>query len=122
MIRSRPPLAPLVLVGAVLAAACTFGGPPPSRADLAGQSACRERADQVFRRQNRDNAFRVDAYQTDTRDAPFATSGLKGVTSAGLPEQYGRDTMVDNCLRSSGVGQQPPMSRDLHTTGPGGQP
>jgi hypothetical protein len=112
-------LAPIVFVTAALAAsACSFG-PPPTRADLAAQSACRERADEVFQRQNRDQVYRVDAYRTDTRDAPFATSGLKGVTSAGLGQQFSRDTMLDNCLRGTGAAPlAPPMSRDLQTTGP----
>jgi hypothetical protein len=117
------------LAAALATAGCAidFGGPAPapppsglSRAEqtrVADLNACRERADQVFRRQNRDQVYRVDTYTSDTRDAPFGTSGLKGVTSAGLPQQFNRDTMVENCMRGSGAAA-PPMSRDLQTTGP----
>lgn len=123
---AHPRLAFAVLAAA-LAGGCAidFGGaPPPSPAasrsaqtQIADLNACRSRADQVFTRQNRDAVYRVDNYNTDTRDAPFGTSGLKGVTSAGLSQQYDRDNMVDNCLRGSGIAAAP-MSRDLHTTGP----
>ena len=116
-------LASAILVTAVLAGnACSFDfgpSPPPQRAEVAAVSACRARADEVFQRQNRDQVYRVDTYNTDTRDAPFGTNGLKGVTSAGLSQQYGRDNMVQDCLRSTGAGPQPPMSRDIHSTGPG---
>lgn len=116
-------LASAFLVTAALAGnGCSFelgSAPPPQRAEVAAVSACRARADEVFQRQNRDQVYRVDNYNTDTRDAPFGTSGLKGVTSAGLSQQYGRDNMVQDCLRSSGAGPQPPMSRDIHSTSPG---
>lgn len=106
------------VIAALMASACTFG-PPPSASEAATQSACRERADEVFQRQNRGAVYNTDTYQTDTRDAPFATSGLRGVTSAGLGQQFGRDTTLDDCLRGRATGPQaPPMSRDLKTTGP----
>lgn len=122
---AHPRLAFLAL--AALAGGCSidFGGAaPPSPAasrsaqtQLADLNACRTRADQVFTRQNRDAVYRVDNYNTDTRDAPFGTSGLKGVTSAGLSQRFNRDNMVDNCLRGSGVAATP-TSRDLHSNGP----
>jgi hypothetical protein len=117
-------LASAAVVTAFLAGnACSFqlgSSPPPAqRAEIATVSACRARADEVFQRQNRDQVYRVDTYNTDTRDAPFATNGLKGVTSAGLSQQYGRDNMVEDCLRSSNAGPQPPMSRDIHGNNPG---
>jgi len=119
----------VVLAAALAAAGCSidFGGPSPAallpaptpadQARTADVNACRERADQVFTRQNRDHVYRVDDYNTDTRDSPFATNGVKGVTSAGLPQQFNRDTMVQNCLRGSGAAAAP-ASRDLQTTGP----
>ena len=119
----------VVLAAALAVAGCSldFGGPSPAallpsptraeQTQLADVNACRARADQVFTRQNRDAVYRVDTYNTDTRDAPFGTSGLKGVTSAGLSQQFGRDTMVENCLRGSGAAA-PTTSRDLQTTGP----
>ena len=109
----------LVMTAGLAGTACSVAlGPSPPRAEMAAESACRERADEVFQRQNRDQVYRVDSYHTDTRDAPFGTSGLKGVTSAGLSQQYGHDTMVRDCLRSSSAGVQPSISRDLHTNQP----
>lgn len=114
-----------LVTAALMGNACSFAlgsAPPPpqaERAELAAVSACRTRADEVFQRQNRDQVYRVDNYNTDTRDAPFGTSGLKGVTSAGLSQQYGRDNLLQDCLRSSGAGPQPPMSRDIHGANPG---
>jgi hypothetical protein len=110
----------VILTAALAGSACSFElGSPPPRAEVAAVSACRARADEVFQRQNRDQVYRVDTYNTDTRDAPLGTNGLKGVTSAGLSQQYGRDNMVQDCLRSSGAGPQPPMSRDIHGNNPG---
>lgn len=119
-------LVSVVLATTALAAGgCSFNfgsapAPTMTRSDqtrVADLDACRARADQVFTRQNRDQVYRVDSYNSDTRDAPFGTSGLKGVTSAGLSQQFGRDNMVENCLRGSGAAAAP-TSRDLQTTGP----
>lgn len=111
----------LAVTAALAGSACTFDEPPPlpgQRADVAAVSACRERADEVFQRQNRDQVYRVDTYRTDTLDAPFGTTGMKGVTSAGLSQQYNRDNLVQDCLRGTSAGAQPPMSRDLHSNNP----
>jgi len=118
MIPAQRLLSIACVIAALAASACAFG-PPPTTSDITAQSACHERADEVFLRQNRGEVYNVDTDRTATRDAPFATSGLKGVTSAGLSQQYGRDTSFDNCLRGSATAPQaPPMSRDLRTNGP----
>ncbi len=106
---------PILMAALLAASACAFQtGPARPPAEVAAVSDCRARADEVFVRQNRDHAYRVDAYRTDTRDAPFASSGLRGVTSAGLSQQFGRDTTMDECLRASGYGAMPPQSRNIH--------
>jgi hypothetical protein len=103
------------MIVALAASACALG-PPGAAPETSARSACQQRADEVFQRQNRAEVYNVDTYRTDTRDAPFATSGVKGVTSAGLSQQFSHDTMVDDCLRGSAPGpQSPPMSRDLKT-------
>ncbi len=110
-------IVPFVLMAGVLATgACAFQtGPARPRAEVAAVSACRVRADEVFERQNCDHVYRSDAYQTDTRDAPFATSGMRGVTTAGLSQQFGRDNTLDECsalqrLRR-GAAEEPQHSR-----------
>ena len=114
------------IIAAMAGSACSLdiGGPPPSqagRAEVEAVSACRERADQVFDRQNRGQVYNTDTYRSITRDAPFTTNGLVGVTSAGLSQQYSRDNMVQNCLRESGAGGVAPMSRDLESNLPSPQ-
>jgi hypothetical protein len=118
-------LACVVMVGTLAASACAIplgGGAPSAQqpAPTAALDACRYRADQIFARQNPDNVYRVDDYHNDTRDAPFATTGTKGVTSAGLPEQFGRDNNLDACLRASGYGAPAPQSPNIHENLPVG--
>lgn len=71
-----------------------------SPTNLSGAASCRQRADDIFLKQNR-------AYltQRDTRDSPFSSTGLAGVTSAGLGSRYGRDEMVDDCIAASQSGR-----------------
>lgn len=114
------------IIAAMAGSACSLGigGPPPSqagKAELAAVSACRDRADQVFERQNREQVYNTDTYRSITRDAPFTTNGLVGVTSAGLSQQYHRDNLVQNCLRESGAGGVAPMSRDIESNLPTSQ-
>jgi hypothetical protein len=81
-------------------AACS---PPPaptaqSRADQATLSACRQRADEVFQRQNR-----ASLYTQDGRDTPGSGSYVSGITSRGLSERFGWDTQVSDCVRNQGA-------------------
>lgn len=87
-----------LLVGLAVLPGC-YNRPPPSRAEQAALNACRRRADQIFLEQNR-------AYlsERDTRDSPFASSGLTGITSEGLGDRYGRDEMVASCLNGADLG------------------
>ncbi|MBV9750543.1 MAG: hypothetical protein JO157_17180 [Acetobacteraceae bacterium] len=72
-----------------------------SGASAADIAACRKRADQIFEMQNRGAVYDADIRSTNTRDSPFATSGLPGVTTEGLGAQYQRDEFEDSCLRST---------------------
>ena len=68
-----------------------------SRASSAQQAACRQRADEVYLRQNRADIYLADRYATSTRDAPFG--GLPASNpSTGLSARYARENMVSNCL------------------------
>ncbi|MBV9784100.1 MAG: hypothetical protein JO264_09795 [Acidisphaera sp.] len=80
-------------------AAC--GAPPPSQPSAATQAACRSRADEVYLRQNRQSIYRADDYAGGIRDAPYATTGLPGITTNGLADRYDRDEMVRSCLNGT---------------------
>jgi hypothetical protein len=90
---------------AVLAlSACAH--PIGTTADRAGatpkaMAACRQRADEVFDRQNRAEVYRSDMYAGGERDSPFAAGGMSGNPGAGLPARYERETMVDDCLNAT---------------------
>ena len=97
----------LVLAALVGLAACQ--GPPPSRgfsnggsASAADAQACRQRADEVYLKQNRAELYRSDTYATSGRDSPFSIANLPGVTSRGLSGRYERDNLVSDCLNASG--------------------
>ena len=96
----RPALALLLALG--------IGGcanrPPASHQDVAVLASCRQRADEVYQKQNRAELYRSDVFDTSNRDAPFATVGLPGITSRGLSGQYARDTLVDDCLNANAPG------------------
>ena len=90
-----------------------------SHASAAAAVACRQRADQVYDRQNRADVYRSDTYETSTRDSPFASTGLPGVTTAGLSSRYQYAQLQDDCLNNSGSGAAPPSGPQA---GPAGSP
>lgn len=101
-----------VLVSRVLGAlavllplgACSTGSERQTP-DQATLQACRARAEQIYVMQNRSTL-----YQPDTSGAPYAASGVAGITNAGLSARYGYDQTVDDCIRGS----------EANTEGPGG--
>lgn len=95
---TRHPALPALLLGLGLLAGCAAppAGPRPSAAQAA---ACRERADQVYERQNRADLFRSDTYAGGTRDAMFSGTGSPGASIGQLSARFARDRMLDNCLR-----------------------
>jgi hypothetical protein len=56
----------------------------------------------MFEQQNRNAVYRSDSYATGLRDSPFGSSGVPGVTTTGLSQQFGIDNNIQNCL--NGVG------------------
>ena len=72
-------------------------------------AACRQRADEVFSRQNRGAVYRADMLAGGQRDSPFAGLGQPGEPGEGLPARYSRETMLDECLNGlSGSADAPP--------------
>jgi hypothetical protein len=76
--------------------------PPPvgqARADAATMAACREHADEVYNRQRRDTIYTIS-----NRDSPFsANDSTTGITDRGLPERFGRENMIRDCVRNTGT-------------------
>lgn len=91
-----------VLVAALplLAAAGCVRHTPENHASAAERAACRQRAEDIYRRQNRAELTRLDEYATMGRDTPFAGTGVTGST-AGLSAQFAHQRMVDDCLNSA---------------------
>ena len=87
------------LLAVALAAACSPPPPisPQDRADRQARAACRERADAIYAQQNRGTIYG----RQDERLTPFSSSYTPGVTTRGLGDQYGLDTMVADCLRNA---------------------
>ncbi|MCW3475037.1 hypothetical protein [Limobrevibacterium gyesilva] len=92
---------PTLSLLATLAVAACAAQQPQSHASAAQQAACKQRADEVYLRQNRADIYRADTYATSTRDAPL--SGLpQSNTTSGLSGRYARDVLLSNCLNGIG--------------------
>jgi hypothetical protein len=91
----------IALLSLALAATACARPNPQGSASAVERAACRQRADQVYTMQNRDQVYRSDTFATSTRDAPYAAGGVVGNTTRGLSGEFSRDQMVDDCLRSS---------------------
>jgi hypothetical protein len=89
---------PLLLVAL---AQCTSPPPPPSpqaRADAATLAACREHAEEVYNRNNRDQIYSISS-----RDSPYSANYTPGVMDRGLPQRYSQENMVRDCVRNTGT-------------------
>ncbi len=102
--RSRSPCVGTLLAGVVagMLSGCAAPASPRNHADAAALAACRQRADQIYERQNRADVYRSDTYETSERDSPFTGAGLNGITSDGLGGRYQHDQFESDCLTSSG--------------------
>ena len=108
-----------VPIALAIASACTPRPPPTAEARAQQQAlgACRQRADQIFEQRNR-GAFYID---TDQRYSPFSGDYVSGNTARGLPERYGRDQLVTECVRSSGTPVDRGAGPTMEPTGELGQ-
>src|SRR3954452_415027 len=91
-----------ILLGPILlgVAACEVPPPPTgqARADAATRAACREHADAVYDRQHRDTIYTISS-----RDTPFSANYTPGVVDRGLPQRYGHENMIRDCIRNTGT-------------------
>jgi hypothetical protein len=90
----------VLLLPALALAQCSPPPPPTgqARADAATLAACREHADQVYDRNNRDTIYTISS-----RDSPFSANYTPGVTNRGLAQRYVRENMVRDCVRNTGT-------------------
>jgi hypothetical protein len=88
-------LAPALL----LLATCS---PPPAspanRANRETLAACRERAEDVYVRQNRDLI-----YQNDTSSTPYSAGPNTGIPTHGLSSLFAHEQVIDDCVRNTGA-------------------
>jgi hypothetical protein len=72
-------------------------------------AACRQRADEVWERNNRGEIYRADVYASGTRDAMFSSSGSPNLGIRELQGRFARDRMYNDCLRAvaGNVGSDP---------------
>jgi hypothetical protein len=101
---------------AALAACNQPIGHSADRADATPKAlaACRQRADEVYERQNRGAVYRSDMLAGGERDTPYAALGTPGTPNQGLASRFARETMVDDCLNASsgnpGTTPEPPTA------------
>jgi hypothetical protein len=117
--------APLAVLAVAGLAACSHPiGSTADRADATpkAMAACRQRADQVYDRQNPGDVYRSDMSAGGQRDAPFGGMGPPGNPSDGLSARYARETMLDDCLNgvsgSPGAAQDAPPPADTPLASP----
>jgi hypothetical protein len=88
------------LLTAVAIAGCDSPAPTgQAQADAATASACRQRADEVFDRQNRGQIFSPQS-QVNT---PFSANYAPNDGSQGLSQLFAHNRMIDDCVRNTGT-------------------
>jgi hypothetical protein len=90
---------------------------PSTHADRVTEQACRQRAEQIYALRNPEAPYQQDNYVSSTRDAPFATSGVTGVTTQGLGSRYELEKMVSDCIGGTSGGQIGPTPAAPPTSG-----
>jgi hypothetical protein len=115
--RSAPSRAACAALLAVLTlGACAAAQQPRAQATAAQKAACRQRADEVYEKQNRGDVYRADNFAGGLRDTPYASQGMPVSPSAGLSARFARDTLFDDCLRNAS-GDVPDVSGEPTGTG-----
>jgi hypothetical protein len=88
------------LLTAVAIAGCDSPAPTgQAQADAATASACRQRANEVFDRQNRGQIFSPQS-QVNT---PFSANYAPNDGSQGLSQLFAHNRMIDDCVRNTGT-------------------
>jgi hypothetical protein len=92
----------LWLLPTLVLGACSAPPPPTmtgqQRADAALRSACREHADAVYDRNNRDTIYRIS-----TTNTPYSGQYPANSIDAGLAQRYQHDNLIRDCIRNTGT-------------------
>ncbi len=70
-----------------------------NQADASTLAACRQRADDTYDRQNRADIYRPQA----AINTPSSATYVPGDDGRGLSQSFAHDTMVRDCVRTSGL-------------------
>jgi hypothetical protein len=89
-------VAPIMLL--LLASCADAPQTPESRDRQATVTACRERAEQLYQLQNRDQLYR-----TSNSVTPYSGAPTTGLPTQGLSAQYANDVAVSDCIRNTGT-------------------
>lgn len=100
------------LLGAVALSACDGGSAPTGQAQADAQTAaaCRQRANEIYDRQNRGDIYAPNS----SANSPFSANYTPDNPSRGLSQLYAHDQLVSNCVRNTGTGaerSQPPAGQ-----------
>ena len=94
----------LPLVFSTLAlAACARAPAPAAQSDAAARAECRQRADEVYTRQNRAAIYSPSA----PVNAPFSANYQPGTTDRGLSQLFAHENMIRDCVRGAATGPAP---------------
>jgi hypothetical protein len=99
----------VVLLGALALSACAGEAPQgaQAQADAETTAACRERASEVYDRQNRAEIYSPPP----SVNTPQSANYVSGISDRGLSQLFAHDRMVSDCIRNTGTGaerSQPP--------------
>lgn len=94
----------VILIGAVALSGCDNPAPQSgqAQADAATRAACRQRADQVYERQNRGQIY---SPQTQV-NTPFSADYTPDRPDRGLSQLFAHDKLVSDCVRNTGTGAE----------------
>ena len=109
------PMFAMLALGGCSAGSLAPGGSSPgssasgpvtdSRTDLATQTACRTRANEMYDRRNRAEIYSANS----TMNSPFSANYQPGTTNQGLAERFSFEQMVSECIRNAGTGPERPV-------------
>src|SRR4051794_39120221 len=92
-----------ILAGATTLSACSPAPQSPqARADSETLAACRQRAEDVYRQQNRGDIYSP----ASSVNTPFSSNYVPGIPDRGLSQIYAHDRIVSNCVRNTGTGAE----------------
>jgi hypothetical protein len=94
----------LAVLAAIALSGCADSAPqsPQAQANAATAAACRQRANEVFDRQNRGTIFSSNS----SANAPFSANFTPDNTTRGLSSQFAHDRLVNDCIRNTGTGAE----------------